>query len=489
MGLSGREILHYAKPADYDVMKSEPDKNPIKKKVILGNQDIDASIVTLEMTWKGMRDKRIKEQVGIALPEIYNELINGKTINGYVNPEDFKYFVKACCGKLLKDRSFIKKVRKATEKICGDMMSYARKNLPSVDSMKIEKIPKILNEIREMQSECSFWGMVVAFADVFGTITNQTLKIVNIRSGLRYSVHAYSKTLSAPGKKSLTQIASEKIKNAKEEEDCLLKKYFWLNQGYIGRGFSFKELKQIKNAKIISESYEITKEEAIKELKLNKEDKSNFNLLADMAFIKSLRADCRQCLNVLLNLIIDKLSGIWKIESKYIEVLTVKEICQVIRGEKRFLKNLKSKFEHSLFVYKNKEDYDIFLGQSVYKFLDERLIKPESKDKKQIKGNVAYGGKVKGKIKLVFGAQHNYKIKEGDILVSLATSPQLLPAMKKAAAFITDVGGITSHAAIVARELRKPCIVGTKIATQVLKDGDLVEVDADKGVVRILKRA
>jgi pyruvate,water dikinase len=60
--------------------------------------------------------------------------------------------------------------------------------------------------------------------------------------------------------------------------------------------------------------------------------------------------------------------------------------------------------------------------------------------------------------------------------------------MKKAAAIITDEGGINSHAAIISRELKKPCIIGTKIATQVLKDGDFVEIDANRGVVKILKR-
>ena len=60
--------------------------------------------------------------------------------------------------------------------------------------------------------------------------------------------------------------------------------------------------------------------------------------------------------------------------------------------------------------------------------------------------------------------------------------------MKLAAAIITEPGGITSHAAIVSRELGVPCIIGTKIATKVLKDGDLVEVDADKGIVKIVKK-
>jgi phosphohistidine swiveling domain-containing protein len=74
-----------------------------------------------------------------------------------------------------------------------------------------------------------------------------------------------------------------------------------------------------------------------------------------------------------------------------------------------------------------------------------------------------------------------------DILVSQITYPSLLPAMKKAGAIITNVGGVICHAAIIARELNIPCIVGTKFATKVLKDGDLVEVDADTGVVRILE--
>ena len=60
-----------------------------------------------------------------------------------------------------------------------------------------------------------------------------------------------------------------------------------------------------------------------------------------------------------------------------------------------------------------------------------------------------------------------------------------MPLMKKAKAIVTDEGGITSHAAVISRELKIPCVIGTKIATKVLKNNDLVEVDADNGVVRI----
>ena len=61
--------------------------------------------------------------------------------------------------------------------------------------------------------------------------------------------------------------------------------------------------------------------------------------------------------------------------------------------------------------------------------------------------------------------------------------------MKRASAIVTDEGGITCHAAIIARELKVPCVIGTKIATQVLNDGDLVEVNANQGIVKILKKA
>ena len=66
------------------------------------------------------------------------------------------------------------------------------------------------------------------------------------------------------------------------------------------------------------------------------------------------------------------------------------------------------------------------------------------------------------------------------------TRPEFVPIMKKAAAIVTDEGGITCHAAIISRELGVPCVVGTKIATKVLKDNDFVEIRATHGLVRKL---
>ncbi len=104
----------------------------------------------------------------------------------------------------------------------------------------------------------------------------------------------------------------------------------------------------------------------------------------------------------------------------------------------------------------------------------------------EIKGLTAQPGKIRGKAIIVETYHDLKKIEDGCILVANTTHPNYLPAMHKAIAFVTNEGGVVSHAAIVARELKKPCIVGTKNATKILQNGDLIEVDADNGIVRLV---
>lgn len=128
----------------------------------------------------------------------------------------------------------------------------------------------------------------------------------------------------------------------------------------------------------------------------------------------------------------------------------------------------------------------ILTGQEAEDFNKQvdRPYRADYKDTKEISGAVAFLGKAYGVVKIINTVSDMSKMAYGDILISAQTSPSIIAAMKKAAAFVTDEGGLTCHAAIVSREMSKPCVVGTKIATQVFKDGDRVEVDADKGIVR-----
>jgi phosphohistidine swiveling domain-containing protein len=160
-----------------------------------------------------------------------------------------------------------------------------------------------------------------------------------------------------------------------------------------------------------------------------------------------------------------------------------------------FIRYLKNKKKISNSVIKERQRYfvlrldkgkmKLYTGAKAKTVENRELPGEKSKrNVKLIKGKIANKGFVKGRVRIINTTAQMKKMKNKEILVSIMTTPRLVPAVKKAAAIITDEGGIVSHAAIISREFNIPCIVGTKYATKVFKDGDVVEVDANKGIVR-----
>jgi phosphoenolpyruvate synthase/pyruvate phosphate dikinase len=118
----------------------------------------------------------------------------------------------------------------------------------------------------------------------------------------------------------------------------------------------------------------------------------------------------------------------------------------------------------------------------------------------EFKGIIANKGKITAKVRVIvpeLDQKYELFVKkllgmemyQGEILVTETTSPDFVPLMKKAGGIIANQGGLNSHAAIMSRELKVPCLVGTYVATDILKTGDTVELDADNGIVRIIQRA
>jgi len=143
-------------------------------------------------------------------------------------------------------------------------------------------------------------------------------------------------------------------------------------------------------------------------------------------------------------------------------------------------------------VLYSEKDYDeIFLGEEARKLAAGAEEKHDF-TVKELRGQTAsLGAKpgiVRGTVKIIMTTADMPKMKQGDVLVAVSTNPDVVPAMKKAAAIVTEQGGVTCHAAIVSRELGIPCVIGTKIATRALRDGDEVEVDAAKGIVKLVSR-
>ncbi|MBU0536397.1 MAG: phosphoenolpyruvate synthase, partial [Nanoarchaeota archaeon] len=133
-----------------------------------------------------------------------------------------------------------------------------------------------------------------------------------------------------------------------------------------------------------------------------------------------------------------------------------------------------------------KKDEEIFFYGSEAQEMHDKMFKIHKGEVTEIHGRPACLGKATGIVKVIMNESEFSKMQQGDILVTSMTRPEFVPIMRKAAAIVTDEGGITCHAAIVSRELKIPCIISTRIATQKLKDGDKVEVDAEKGMIRKL---
>jgi len=106
-----------------------------------------------------------------------------------------------------------------------------------------------------------------------------------------------------------------------------------------------------------------------------------------------------------------------------------------------------------------------------------------------LKGIAASQGQAEGIVKVVWTLKDNAKFNEGDVLVTKMTEPSMVPVMIRASAIVTDIGGLTSHAAIVSREMGIPCVVATKEATKILKDGQKIKVDGTKGEVCLVEEA
>lgn len=184
------------------------------------------------------------------------------------------------------------------------------------------------------------------------------------------------------------------------------------------------------------------------------------------------------------NILLDSLKKIFPDLGELVSVLTIGEI-----ESKKIppVNILKKRLSHYIYT-----DSKLFLEETIediekkYNIELERVKKIDMKN--GLKGQIAFKGYAKGIVKKISRKSDLYSIKDRDVLVTPMTMPDYVPFLKKASAIITDEGGVTCHAAIVSRELGIPCIIGTKIATKVLHDGDLVEVDADKGVVKIVER-
>jgi phosphohistidine swiveling domain-containing protein len=301
--------------------------------------------------------------------------------------------------------------------------------------------------------------------------------------------------------KNLIKIAIQihEKKNLGNRLNAHANQYYWLKTTYreaprVDTNYFLDKIKELsKNPKVLLKS--LKKEELefrkkrkllLKENPFTKEELVFANLIALATNLQDLRKKNNLIGNYHVFRFLKAISKKVKYSFEELCYTSIREIEKILSGKK--VSGLKSRTKCLVEVLETGFD-KIIGGKEALKLYDilDNTDKVEEKID-EITGVIACLGKAKGIARVVPDVSKVKVFNKGDILVASMTRPEYVPLMKKAAAIITDEGGITCHAAIVSRELGIPCIIGTKIATKVLKDGDLVEVDADKGVVRILEK-
>ncbi len=178
----------------------------------------------------------------------------------------------------------------------------------------------------------------------------------------------------------------------------------------------------------------------------------------------------------------DEMQGNQKLSD--LEIRDLAKICARIEQHYAFPQDIEYAFEKgNLYIVQSRPITTLTEEKKVEKEGEEMEAKSASEAEILVQGLGASPGMGIGPVKIIKSAKEIKRMEGGDVLVTEMTTPDFVPAMKKAAAIVTDTGGMTSHAAIVSRELGVPCIVGTQEATKILKEGRTVSVDGTHGIV------
>ncbi|MDZ4385502.1 MAG: PEP-utilizing enzyme [Candidatus Moranbacteria bacterium] len=269
-----------------------------------------------------------------------------------------------------------------------------------------------------------------------------------------------------------------------------LKKYFWIQNSYVGPKKISVEMLKERMGSMGVEAGGVSGQEGIKNIKLSQELKGMVGIIDFCTIWQDERKEniLRSISN--LGFVIEELSLRTEVSAHTLSYLGVDDVMGMETiGEVKDMEGvLAERIRGVLFLVDDKGERD-FTGNA---YLEYSKKKKGSEAEKQnfemdLHGTTANGGTAIGHVIVCKDIETIEKVKEGDILVASMTRPEFIPALRKAAAIVTDEGGITCHAAIVARELGIPAVIGTKIATKILKDGMLVEVKANHGLVKIIK--
>lgn len=407
---------------------------------------------TLFFTSFDLATKESKVFKKLALQNIING--DAKAIDGYYY--SLKSDINNICEFLDKNKNWLNKFFS----ICNE------------ETNKLLKLENKINfeDFINQMLECISCSKLINFLDLYISKKIEEL--------CKNTCISYSTAISwiKPSRKTQLMMYQYRLRKLKHKNiDKFLKEFEWVGTRLLNG-------KPLTRKKILYElrSLNANKKEVYKILKEFKHIISN---ASELTFQRTNLAEVVIRVSYSYWSLLNNLAKKHSLDFSDIGLFTYYELLDLYYNEK-IPSNLKQRKRFGLSFINGK--WDILLNKE----LEKELILYEAKNKviKEIKGIVAYSGKVIGKVRIIQNQKDAEKLIKGEIVVAPETTTDYITALRKSIAFITNQGGITSHAAILARELKKPCIIATKIATKVLKNGMLIEVDANKGIVKVIKK-
>jgi len=226
-------------------------------------------------------------------------------------------------------------------------------------------------------------------------------------------------------------------------------------------------------------------EKALERISPDPKLKALIMMQKEAVFLRDYRDSIRQKLNLSIRNFYRELGVRIGLSVKEVALLTNDEIIEYTRSGMNFPKQIIKDRKKAFLVLQKGDTIQILDGESARAEADRQHLHQKYSER-EVTGVTGSPGVVSGPARIVHTNLDLQSVQKGDVLIAHMTRQDFVSHMRKVVAIVTNEGGVASHAAIIARELKLPCIVGTGHATEVFFDGDLVEVDADKGTVKKL---
>ncbi len=300
--------------------------------------------------------------------------------------------------------------------------------------------------------------------------------------------------------------AQEKGMDNKETEETLKKhyeEYKWIRHSWDGPNAPYQyfenklkeALKKNINPTTERKKYDEERQNSIRKIEeienkyiFTEEEKQIILIGRSIVFLKAYRKEHLFEALSALEPLLEEIAGRIKVTVPEIRFLMRDEVTDALLNNKEYKALAEKRKEHCVFLLEDRE-MKVLIDGEMESFLNNIHKEKIDETQKELKGMCAQKGYAKVVVKHVATVADMKKFNRGDILVSAATNPMIVPAMERAGAIITDEGGITCHAAVLSREFNIPTLMGTEVATKVFNTGDYVHVDTALGIANKVKSA